>query len=157
MSKYVLTSLLLSAIVCGCGQSQAPPEAVYKVTGTVKYRGKPVVGADLTFLNAEKKRSGFGRTNDKGEYTVTTFTPNDGAVEGKSMLTVTKYIPPPVTAPEADIESEAYQPPGFGKQATKPPVLKSEVPARYANQATSGLIAVVTKEGPNKVDIDLVD
>lgn len=158
MSKSVLTSLLLTAVICGCGRTLAPPEPVYPVTGVVTYKGQPVVGADLTFFNAEKKRSAFGRTNDKGEYKLTTFSANDGAVEGRSIMVVTKYVPPQVTAPEPDIESEAYQPPGYGVQTpVKSPALKSEVPARYADQATSGLIAVVTKEGPNKVDVELAD
>ncbi len=156
MTKSVITCMLLCAVACGCGGTQAPPEPVYQVSGVVKYKGQPVSGAGLTFFNAEKKRSALGRTNDKGEYMLTTFSSNDGAVEGKAVLSVSKYVAPVAAAPVADIESEAYEPPKLG-QSTQPAKLKSDVPERYSNQATSGLVAVVTKEGPNKIDIDLVD
>jgi hypothetical protein len=64
-----MRSMMLCAaglLVVGCGEATQPPEAVFPVTGVITFQGAPVVGADVTFHNEDKKRSAFGRTNDKG-------------------------------------------------------------------------------------------
>jgi hypothetical protein len=53
-------------------------------------------------------------------------------------------------------EDTAYQPPGVG-QSTLPPAPKSNVPAKYADAATSGLIAVVNEDNENVVDFALTE
>jgi hypothetical protein len=143
------------AILCGCGKS-GPPIPVYPVSGTVKYKGKPVVGADVTFYNAEAKRSAFGRTDDQGEYQLTTFSSNDGAIAGKSAVTIQKFEDPAPAPPPPPVESPDYQPPGLG-QSTMPPRPKSTLPAKFAKAETSGLTAVVNADAPNKIDFDLKD
>ena len=151
--------MLSAAAVCGCGGSEGskPPVDVYPVQGTVTHNGQPVVGADITFFNAEASRSAFGRTNDRGEYQLTTFSSNDGAVAGKHVVTITKVEAPLPTAPEASIESDAYVPPGEGEAAAPPPA-QSAFPAKYGDKSTSGLVAVVSAETPNdKVDFTLKD
>jgi hypothetical protein len=139
----------------GCGGSDAPPMPVYPVTGVVKYKGQPVKGADITFFNKEADRSAFGRTDDEGEYQLTTFSSNDGAVAGKSIVTITKFEAPPAST-AASVESEEYVPPGIG-QSTSPPPPKSSFPEKYGSQETSGLVAVVNADAPNKIDFDLKD
>lgn len=108
----------------------------------------------MTFFNQEQKRSAFGKTNDEGEYSLTTFTIKDGAVEGNHAVTVAKYIQQVEEAPVADIESEAYEPPRLGYE---PPAKKPEsgLPEKFANAATSGLTATVTADGPNEFNFDL--
>lgn len=146
--------LFCIAILFGCGGNSSPVP-VYPVEGTLKYQGKPVAGADITFFNAEANRSAFGRTNDQGEFELTTFSSNDGAVAGKNVVTIQKFeTPPPAATDVASTESEAYVPPGFNK-STDPPKPKSNFPEKYGSQETSGLIAVVNAEGPNKIDFDL--
>ena len=127
---------------------------MYPVTGIITLRGKPVASADVTFFNAEKNRSAFGKTNDKGEFKLTTFSANDGAVEGQHVVTVIKLEMPPEATSGAAVESEAYVPPGRGESTTPVPP-KSELPEKYADQATSGLTATVKTDGPNVVNIDL--
>lgn len=153
MKRVVLLSLL-SGWICGCGESRQGAEPVYPVRGVITFKGLPVVGADVTFFNPDRKRSAFGRTNDKGEYQLTTFSMNDGAVDGKSVLTVTKFVAPIAVAAEADVESAAYQPPIVGRPEPKKRV-KPEIPERYSSLATSGLIAVVSQDGPNVLNFDL--
>ncbi|MCA9047617.1 MAG: carboxypeptidase regulatory-like domain-containing protein [Planctomycetaceae bacterium] len=155
ISAVVLAAVVLStAFGCG-GGAGAPPEPVYQVSGKITFDGQPVVGADVVFINAEKNRSAFGRTNDAGEYRLTTFSSNDGAVEGKSVVTVSKYVAAVPEEPDPDIESEDYEPPGFGgaEEEVAPP--KSEIPDKYASEQTSGLVAMVSAGSENKIDLDL--
>lgn len=154
-----MRSFLLVAVMglgaAGCGsEGRTGSDPVYPVSGVVTLRGQPVVGADVTFYNAAKNRSAFGRTNDKGEYKLTTFSANDGAVEGQHTVTVMKLEAGPEAAPAADIDSPEYVPPGFG-QSTEPKPPKSELPEKYADHATSELTATVKPEGPNQVNLEL--
>lgn len=155
----LLIVILLSGVASGCGKKEIPREPVFPVSGTITMNGKPVIGADVTFYNAEKKRSAFGRTNELGAYSLTTFSMNDGAVEGRAILTVTKFVPELNQAPEADVESDAYVPPQVGvprkKKTDKTAKPKPEIPARYSNQATSGLMAVVSPDAENNLNFDL--
>jgi hypothetical protein len=140
-------------LLVGCGGEKVDRPDVYKVRGKITLQGKPVSGADITFSQREANRSAFGRTDENGEYQLTTFTANDGAIEGKHEITIVE-IPPIASTPALpDIESESYQPPGLGEETM--PVPKSSLNARYADPATSGLIAVVNKDGENVIDFDL--
>lgn len=156
--RRLASSVMLSLVVCasGCGGGSKPPAPVYPVSGSVKYKGKPVVGADITFFNSEANRSAFGRTDDKGEFQLTTFSAHDGAVAGKSVVTIAKVEVQEVTTPVASVDSPDYQPPGLNK-STNPVKPKSSLPAKYASQETSGLTAVVSADAPNKIDFDLKD
>lgn len=156
--RATLTATLLVACISGCGgEGSAPPVPVFPVSGKVTYKGQPVVGADITFSSEGANRSAFGRTDDQGEYHLTTFKVNDGAVEGKQTVTISKTIAPPPTEPEAPTESEAYVPPGFGPPPKEVKV-EQGLPVKYGSAATSGLIAIVTtNKADNVFDFDLKD
>ena len=157
MRSLGLLVLLSIPVLAGCGGSAAKrPADVYPVTGKVIYKDKPLVGADVTFFNEEKNRSAFGRTNDQGVYKLTTFSSNDGAVEGKQIVTIVKIEAPPAPAKVVDVDSADYQPPGFN-QSDAPPPPKSSFPAKYGDRNTSGLVAVVNADGANVIDFDLKD
>lgn len=148
-------ALVLSAIlVAGCGGENLNRPPVYKVSGKVTLQGSPVAGADITFVNKEANRSSFGRTNQAGEYQLSTFGANDGALEGKHDVAIMKIAPIAPTAALPDVESQEYQPPGVG-ESTLPEAPKSEIPEQYGNAATSGLLGIVNKDGENKIDFDL--
>ncbi|MFY9256662.1 MAG: carboxypeptidase-like regulatory domain-containing protein [Fuerstiella sp.] len=147
---------LLCLIISGCGgASVAPPVPVYPVSGTITFKGQPVVGADVTFMNAEKNRSAFGKTDAQGKYQLTTFTQNDGSVEGKSVVTIKKYQPVEPEAPVADIDSEDYVPPTVGVREAPPKKSKSDIPDKYGDPMLSGLIAPVAVDGANVFDFAL--
>jgi hypothetical protein len=55
----------LFALAAGCGGP-----SLAKVSGTVKYQGKPVPNASIVFMN-DKNNAYPGRTNADGEYTIT--------------------------------------------------------------------------------------
>jgi hypothetical protein len=139
-------------VVClGCwGDAQVGPVPTFPVQGTVTFKGKPVVGADVGFFCREQNRSAFGRTDDKGEFRMTTFSSNDGAVAGQHVVTIMKFAEQTVTE-QAGVEDEAYDP--YAPSA--PPPKLAEIPPKYAKQETSGLTAVVGPDTPNQFKFDL--
>jgi hypothetical protein len=76
---------LLSA--WGCGDDDLPPR--YTVSGTVTYRGKPVESGSITFTpnDMQTGRSAGGTITD-GKYSLTTLTPDDGALPGQYKVSI---------------------------------------------------------------------
>ena len=153
MQRSLNALIVLLAIGCG-SDSGPPPVPLYPVSGVVTFNGRPVAEADVTFFNAEQNRSAFGRTDDEGKYSLTTFTVKDGAVAGNHAVTIAKYVsttPPP---PEPDVESEAYEPP---KEGYDPPEAKADsgLPEKYADPGSSGLTATVDAGGANEFNFEL--
>jgi hypothetical protein len=153
--RVALVGLML--LTAGCSKSEKLNRLpVFKVRGVVTLKGNPVANADITFLNAEANRGAFGKTDEKGEYQLTTYSAFDGAVPGKHSVSIV-HTPPVANTPALPAtEDTAYQPPGVG-ESTLPPAPKSNVPAKYADAATSGLIAVVNEDNENVVDFALTE
>ena len=129
----------------GCGKAKVSREPVYKISGKILYKGQPVEDADVVFTCTEKNRSAFGRTNGLGEFKLTTFVSNDGAVPGKHVVLVTKIqVGAPVEV--ADISDPAYEPPKLHESTDPKP--KNAIPSRYSDAKKSDLFAVVS-EGEN--------
>ena len=148
---FILSIALVPALllVSGCGGAAKPKNRVpvFKVSGKVVYKGQPVPDADVTFYCAEKEKSAFGKTDSKGEFRLTTYGPNDGAVAGKHVVMVVKSeAAPPTNA--APVDSTDYVPPGYEKTPPPPPP-KKLVPAKYTDVKTSDLFVVVTDDGEN--------
>ncbi len=151
----LFTLICLTGLGCG-GSSNSKREPVFKVRGKIVYKGQPVADADITFNCEEKNRGAFGRTNAKGEFQLSTFRPNDGAVAGKHIVTVVKAE---VTeaAPEAPLDSKDYNPDAVAKPVSIKP-LKSVIPAKYSNVKTSDLFWVVLDDGKNEAaELELTD
>lgn len=150
------------AMVVGCGSSGLPK--TYKVSGTVKQSGKPVDGALVTFLpSAAGAKPAVGSTNAKGEFKLSTFGPSDGAVAGDYKVTITKTATPPANAAPAlqpgvlasgDL-SDSYVPPSASEGSRGSRANKNLLPAKYASDATSGLIATVAENDKNNFDFEL--
>ncbi|MES2789804.1 MAG: hypothetical protein V4719_09290 [Planctomycetota bacterium] len=145
-----------SVLSAGCGGKQVAREPVFPVAGKIVYNGQPVASADVTFFCAEKDRSAFGRTNDKGEFKLTTFNPNDGAVPGKHVVIVTKIqITPAVKL--AETSNTNYVPPGTNRSTDLAPP-KNSIPAKYGDAKTSDLIAIINADGKNsEMTLELKD
>lgn len=146
---------LLTITGCwGKGEVKGRPK-VYPISGKVLYKGEPVTGADITFICEEKERSAFGRTDSQGRFKLTTFAPNDGAVEGKHVVTVVKVEQAEVVA-QPSIEDPAYDPEAVNRAAAAPPP-KTLVPAKYGNAKTSDLFVVVTAGENPEITLELKD
>jgi hypothetical protein len=150
-------AVLMLAALTGCwGKSEVKGRPkVYPVSGRITYKGEPVVGADVTFVCEEKERSAFGRTDSQGRFKLTTFSPNDGAVEGKHLVTVVK-VDHGEAPPQPPVDDPAYDPEAVNRAAAAPPP-KSLVPVKYGNPKTTDLFVVVTAGDNPEVTLELTD
>ncbi len=142
---------LIAATTCGCGPSH--PDLV-PVSGAVTFQGKPVVGAQVTFMAPDAARAAFGVTDAEGKFRLSTFGTEDGAVVGNHTVTVAK----PTETGSGETMSPDDPDGGYAAamaQAAARPAVKSELPAKYADPQTSGLTADVTAAGPNEFTLAL--
>jgi hypothetical protein len=151
----VVVCSLAFSLNLGCGSKPTSREPVYKISGTVHYKGSPVAGADITFLCEEKNRSAFGRTNDKGEFKLTTFAMNDGAVPGKHLVMVTKIEASGPSPKVAEITDQAYEPPKPGQSTDVKP--KNAIPAKYGDAKKTDLFALVEAGDNPPMKLELTD
>lgn len=132
-----------ATIGCGGGGSADSPERLPTVPagGNVTYRGKPVANASVSFQHAGGTATATATTDPSGNFTLTTYAPNDGAPVGKYRVTVAvsvvQEIEPGVLAPEPEG--------GF----------KSPIPEKYANPAESGIEVEIPADGKQDITIDL--
>jgi len=90
-----LSALALCLLLSGCGGAEEGIGArlpVYKVTGKVTLSGGPLVSANVAFAPLDGQPVAIGRTNDAGEYSLTTYDPGDGAALGKYKVVISKPL-----------------------------------------------------------------
>jgi hypothetical protein len=152
-----------SLLVVGCWGSGRPDVA--PVRGQVTYRGKAVAGATVTFLCEGASRPAFGRTDEAGNYQLTTFEPNDGAAIGTHVVTVTKHwkfdaADLPGGAPAMDRMSMGEQIEEVRRQSALRTAQAEKkgtgLPKKYATRQTSDLRKAVADDD-NVIDIELTD
>jgi len=143
-----VTLMVLAAAACGCSAKpyQDHRPKVVPVSGVVRYNGKPLDGARVTFTNSAAGISAYALTDAQGKFTLTTFEPGDGAAPGHYQITVTKAIEPVRAAAK-----------------TAPPIFRSGgapqprwlIPQKYSNLATSKLSADVAETGNDEIVVEL--
>jgi len=153
MSRYcfLLLCLVVGLSSVGCGQ-KLPPGArpTKKVTVTVMYKGAPVEGANVTFVNQEGDPApANGRTNAEGTAKMKTYVEEDGAVLGQHKVMIEKSVSE--GGSNADQDSPEYNP------NAPPAVTKYLLPKKYSDYGNSGLTADVKDSGPNEFTFDLKD
>ena len=156
----VLTLVLTTPFLVGCGGGASGRPDLHKVTGTVTFKGSPVEGANVTFSSATSPRSATGATDASGKFSLTTFDTNDGAVVGEHAVTITKVA----SGNESGAMSEANAKEmmaknmgtmGAGKSAETMPEM--ELPAKYADAKTSGEKRTVSASETNDFKFDLTE
>jgi predicted small lipoprotein YifL len=141
VSLLVVTTL--STLFVGCGP--AGP-LVAPVRGKVMYKDKPVPKANIVFTPAEKSgMSAMGITDENGEYELTTFGRNDGAILGLHKVSIAARAP-----------YDGKVPPGMGAAYLEELETQGKplIPERYFNVEKSGLTADV-KSGSNTINFTL--
>ena len=137
--------LCLAFVALGCGDSSLPrgPEklATVPATGVLRYRGKPVPTALVTFQALDGKVSSFGRTDAAGRFTLSTYGSQDGLPPGRYKVT-------------AAIGSALEVEPGVLDDEPKAGS-RSPIPARYANPDSSDILVEVKEQGRNDFTIEL--
>ena len=137
-TRIAATILLFAilALATGCGDGRP---ARIAVSGTVTYRGKPLDGANVTFV-PKGSRPASGQTDAQGRFTLQTFSSGDGVVAGDHVVCVVKSVPDP-----KDKKKSPY------------PKMISVTPARYATPVQSPLKATVASKGSNDFRFELDD
>jgi len=114
------------------------------VSGTVRYNGKPLANAYVSFSPDEPGlRAASGSTDANGHYRLTTFDGYDGAMVGKHRVMIRAEEMP--VGPHKAADDITFK---RGKLLT---------PLRYSNADTSGLTAEVVARKNNVIDFDLTD
>lgn len=88
----ILLALTVAVIGAGCGEGTLPRKTVYPVSGKVTMLGAPLIEATVTFGPLDGQPLAYGKTNDAGEYKLTTYSSNDGAAVGNYSVIVTKSV-----------------------------------------------------------------
>jgi len=159
-TEMITVGLSLVCLVCsaGCGSNAemtGDHPATSPVTGVVTYNQAPVANATVTFSPENQGPGAFGRTNDEGRYTLTSFeTPGDGAVPGNYIVLITKYETEAPVAAATDPEEYVPPDPNAPAPVIKPPA--SLLPIRYSQLTTSDLRATVKAED-NTINFELQD
>lgn len=154
----------LSACLFGCGESSGKPRpTIAPVSGKVTYKGQPVVDAAVTFINASSPRTAVGVTNAQGEFALTTFDTNDGALVGEHKVTIAKrqgaataeLRSPLEQAAQSGGNMEAYR--QAMTQDRKDVKVENQLPGKYSSPDTSGLVRQVVEGEENKFTFDLTE
>jgi len=154
--RSALLILLGLGLGIGCGGGAVQVKTV-PVSGTVVYAGKPVEGATVSFWSKDSPRAASGVTDANGEFKLSMFKLNDGAIPGENVITITK-----VEAGSAPVTNSSA-PPDPLELAKQSAALasgngpKSLIPAKYSSGATTPLKEVVAESGENSFVLQLTD
>jgi len=139
--------------VCGCGAGVEGRPDLVPVTGTVMYGGNPLAGATVSFWTEKAPRPATGITNAEGKFSLSMFDPNDGAMAGENVITVSKAAAVAATSAE-DMDAMLNDPTKMTMlmQDQNDPNKKSEdakpeVPVQYGERTTTPLKETVKADG----------
>ena len=156
----VLTSVLVTPFLVGCGGASGRPE-LHKVTGTVTFKAIPVEGANVTFSCATSPRSATGATDANGKFSLTTFDTNDGAVVGEHSVTITKVASGTESGAMSEANAKEMMAKNMGtvnaEKSSETNNLKMELPTKYADAKTSGEKRTVSATDANDFKFDLTE
>lgn len=149
---------VLSTLVgCGGNADLAP------ATGVVTLDGEPMAEAKVMLHPIDGgPRNSYGTTNAKGEFKLSTFGMNDGALIGRHVVTVTKVDTKdqPQFAPN-ELASKGYGGASYeammgpGKVSKNEKNLKYVIPVKYSSKETSGIEVDVVKGEKNHFPLDM--
>jgi hypothetical protein len=164
--KLAITPLAiigLCVLLGGCSGSDRPATA--PVRGQVRYENRPVANATVAFLCPGAPRLAVGTTDQNGNYQLTTYEENDGAILGTHVVTVNLYASESEANALGSDSSTSGQSTSKSieeamkrsvKQIEKAEKAKPPIPTKYSDRRTSDLNKEVVK-GENVIDIDLVN
>lgn len=150
----------LTTVLSGCGDGSSHPP-VFPVSGTVAYNGEPVAGAMVSFMGENAPKEASGITNSDGEFRLSTFSLNDGAVAGVHKVIVSKTDPEAVKAAPS-MEDMMNDPAALAEQAaaeleSQEDGKKPLIPLIYSSPETTPLTETVSESGENIFVIQLTD
>jgi len=165
MTQYLLrvswTIVVIVAVgLSGCGSSDGHPDRV-DAGGTVTYNDEPVAGAQVVF-RVKGGHAATAVTDEDGQFILSTFGQQDGAIPGEHTATVVKTTKVELDDPSSDpgnsnTMEEAMTASAKAAAQGDAPTTKSLIPARYGNPETSELKFTVSATDTNDFDIKLTD
>lgn len=163
MTRSAAICLMAVAVtmgLAGCGgKSTAGRQSVYKAKGKLTFAGGPLVGASVVFAPKDKQPAATGRTNDAGEFVLTTYDGGDGAAAGNYAVLVLKEDP----SSQAETTSSGGHNPGAVPDGSKMHAAQQAkkssggggLPAKYGKASETPLSAKVEANGANEFNLDL--
>lgn len=157
-THLMLAVMLLAPIgLIGCGDKGAGAGSratVYKTKGKVTYLGNPLIDAAVSFSPQGKQPAAVGRTNDNGEFTLTTYRAGDGAAEGeyKVMITMTVTTPASTEIAHGTDPTKSY---GESHSGKKGKTTGNVLPAIFSDAANTPLSEKVEANGKNEFVFNL--
>lgn len=146
--RFPLPAACVFCLMVGCGGGSdkwvEDREEVYPVSGKVTFNGEPLEGAVVMFRSEAKQLTAHGKTDDQGQYRLTTYETADGAVPGEHTVCVRKTEYETVPSRNSTPDEPATQ--SIGKEI---------LPKEYATPSTSPLKKTVTEdEAANSFDFE---
>jgi hypothetical protein len=142
----VMSASLVAGIGCSGGGDKwtkaRPP--VYKASGTVMYKGKPLEKALVLYHPNNGEHSPYGETDADGKFLLTTFDEHDGGPAGSYKVVVTKM--------EYELKPTPYDSPEEKSVARIP---KPLLPAKYSKKETTDLTAEIKADGANETVLEI--
>ena len=149
-ARALTVALLLGASTfSGCSPASTRPKLV-PVSGTVKFKGAPLANATVTFVpEGSSPRNPYGTTDKDGNFQLTSYDTNDGAVPGDYIVLIVAK-PADGKKPEERTASDMI---ALGPGGS----LKAEdtVPTKYADKKTSDLKRSIVAGDKNVFNFDL--
>jgi hypothetical protein len=154
----LILAVLVFSTGCGGGPKRPP---LGTVRGKITYKGVPVKNAMVAFLGDGAPRMAKGTTDDNGNYQLTSYEENDGAIIGSHIITVIpmgEFDETSAVVPEDyDAKNESLDKAReISAQQQEQLEKKPPIPAKYGRRNTTDLRKEV-KEGENVIDLELVD
>jgi hypothetical protein len=143
--SLVCIAALALVTAAGCGGPK-----LGQVTGTVTVDGTPVTSGTIMFVPDDGKVS-VGSIGTDGRFTLTTFSPDDGAMVGAHKVTIHSTKVGAGTMVPASFEEELK---GIKGKVLVPGKVEWVVPERYAQLASTDLKATV-QPGSQTIDFHL--
>lgn len=165
MTRSAFVWMMAAAVsmgLMGCGSAKSGRQSVYKAKGKVTFAGGTVPNASVIFAPKAKQPVATGRTNEAGEFVLTTYDSGDGAAAGEFVVLVLKDEPN-----QAQVENTVgghdpnskTSPDGAkmhaAEQAKKAAGGGSGIPAKYSRVSESPLSAKIEAGGSNDFTFDL--
>ena len=145
MQRTAWQGLCCWLLVClvGCSESRTSP-----VAGVVLLDGQPLANASIQFIPNGSGRDATGTTNERGEFSMSTFDPRDGVAPGSYKI----VISPPVG--EVDTAKYASAADAMSAAAQARPAPQSTFPKKYTSPQETPLTQEVPT-GKEKLTIEL--
>lgn len=125
------------------------------------YKGSPVEGATVQFWGEGAPRPASGVTNENGEFRLSMFKANDGALPGENKIVVMKDVPGASTVSQGPDFSLLNDPAKLAEQSRGVPnpikPTKPLLPERYRTTLASPLKETVSDASPNEFVLQLTD